>query len=182
MNPVDHPHGGGNHQHIGKASTIARSAVPGQKVGLIAARRVSTTIFLSACSHLTFDMDRPVSCAARSRSRRYNQAVWGLLFRHSHTGIVIIAFHLCLQNPVYSHLHLCVTIMPASMPHGSDLCDRLLMPCILLVYPEARSISRLQRLWISIDSLYILYLASNIRLSLRSADGNICVPGGVIST
>ena len=41
MNPVDHPHGGGNHQHIGKASTIARSAVPGQKVGLIAARRVS---------------------------------------------------------------------------------------------------------------------------------------------
>lgn len=40
MNPVDHPHGGGNHQHIGKASTVARSAVPGQKVGLIAARRV----------------------------------------------------------------------------------------------------------------------------------------------
>ncbi|KAG9050457.1 60S ribosomal protein L2A [Tulasnella sp. UAMH 9824] len=39
MNPVDHPHGGGNHQHIGKASTISRMAVPGQKVGLIAARR-----------------------------------------------------------------------------------------------------------------------------------------------
>lgn len=39
MNPVDHPHGGGNHQHIGKASTISRNAVPGQKVGLIAARR-----------------------------------------------------------------------------------------------------------------------------------------------
>ncbi|KAI9475222.1 60S ribosomal protein L2 [Coemansia sp. RSA 989] len=39
MNPVDHVHGGGNHQHIGKASTVARSAVPGQKVGLIAARR-----------------------------------------------------------------------------------------------------------------------------------------------
>jgi large subunit ribosomal protein L8e len=39
MNPVDHPHGGGNHQHIGKASTINRNAVPGQKVGLIAARR-----------------------------------------------------------------------------------------------------------------------------------------------
>ncbi|KAG8899115.1 60S ribosomal protein L2A [Tulasnella sp. 403] len=39
MNPVDHPHGGGNHQHIGKASTVSRQAVPGQKVGLIAARR-----------------------------------------------------------------------------------------------------------------------------------------------
>ncbi|KAL7413016.1 translation protein SH3-like domain-containing protein [Mrakia frigida] len=39
MNPVDHPHGGGNHQHIGKASTISRHAVAGQKAGLIAARR-----------------------------------------------------------------------------------------------------------------------------------------------
>ena len=33
MNPVDHPHGGGNHQHIGKASTINRYAAPGQKAG-----------------------------------------------------------------------------------------------------------------------------------------------------
>ena len=47
MNPVDHPHGGGNHQHIGKASTVSRQAVPGQKVGLIAARRVSTLRFSS---------------------------------------------------------------------------------------------------------------------------------------
>ncbi|TIC08566.1 hypothetical protein E3Q15_03924 [Wallemia mellicola] len=39
MNPVDHPHGGGNHQHIGHASTIARDAPSGQKAGLIAARR-----------------------------------------------------------------------------------------------------------------------------------------------
>jgi large subunit ribosomal protein L8e len=39
MNPVEHPFGGGNHQHIGHASTSARAAVPGQKVGLIAARR-----------------------------------------------------------------------------------------------------------------------------------------------
>jgi len=39
MNPVDHPHGGGNHQHIGHASTVSRNAPPGQKVGLIAARR-----------------------------------------------------------------------------------------------------------------------------------------------
>jgi large subunit ribosomal protein L8e len=39
MNPVDHPHGGGNHQHLGMASTVSRYAPPGQKVGLIAARR-----------------------------------------------------------------------------------------------------------------------------------------------
>ncbi|XP_052899671.1 60S ribosomal protein L8 [Anopheles moucheti] len=39
MNPVEHPHGGGNHQHIGKASTVKRGTPPGRKVGLIAARR-----------------------------------------------------------------------------------------------------------------------------------------------
>ncbi|VDQ13111.1 unnamed protein product [Trichobilharzia regenti] len=39
MNPVEHPHGGGNHQHIGKPSTIRRDASHGRKVGLIAARR-----------------------------------------------------------------------------------------------------------------------------------------------
>ncbi|KAG2315441.1 hypothetical protein Bca52824_018563 [Brassica carinata] len=39
MNPVEHPHGGGNHQHICHASTVRRDAPPGQKVGLIAARR-----------------------------------------------------------------------------------------------------------------------------------------------
>jgi len=39
MNPVEHPHGGGNHQHIGHATTLSRWAPAGQKVGLIAARR-----------------------------------------------------------------------------------------------------------------------------------------------
>lgn len=37
--PVEHPFGGGNHQHIGKPSTIRRDAPAGRKVGLIAARR-----------------------------------------------------------------------------------------------------------------------------------------------
>lgn len=39
MNPVDHPHGGGNHQHVGKPTTVGRRLSPGRKVGLIAARR-----------------------------------------------------------------------------------------------------------------------------------------------
>merc|ERR1719223_2383558 len=39
MNAVDHPFGGGNHQHIGKPSTVARTKSAGRKVGLIAARR-----------------------------------------------------------------------------------------------------------------------------------------------
>jgi len=39
MNPVEHPHGGGNQQHLGKPGTVSRFAPPGQKVGLIAARR-----------------------------------------------------------------------------------------------------------------------------------------------
>ena len=39
MNPVEHPHGGGNHQHIGHPSTSNRLSSAGKKVGLIAARR-----------------------------------------------------------------------------------------------------------------------------------------------
>lgn len=39
MNPVEHPHGGGNHQHIGTPSTVRRDTPAGRKVGLIAARR-----------------------------------------------------------------------------------------------------------------------------------------------
>lgn len=38
MNPVDHAHGGGNHQHIGAPSTIAKTAPYAQQVGLIGAR------------------------------------------------------------------------------------------------------------------------------------------------
>mmetsp|Transcript_6613 Transcript_6613/g.9993 ORF Transcript_6613/g.9993 Transcript_6613/m.9993 type:complete len:256 (+) Transcript_6613:62-829(+) len=39
MNPVDHPHGGGNQQHMGKPGTISRVTCAGAKVGQIAARR-----------------------------------------------------------------------------------------------------------------------------------------------
>ncbi|MCI0497287.1 MAG: 50S ribosomal protein L2 [Thermoplasmata archaeon] len=33
MNPVNHPHGGGSHPHVGGPSTKSRNAWPGQKVG-----------------------------------------------------------------------------------------------------------------------------------------------------
>lgn len=39
MNPVDHPFGGGAHQHVGKPKTPGRGAPPGRKVGSIAAKR-----------------------------------------------------------------------------------------------------------------------------------------------
>jgi len=39
MNPVDHPHGGGNQQHMGKPGTVARSKPAGAKSGQISARR-----------------------------------------------------------------------------------------------------------------------------------------------
>lgn len=35
MNPVEHPHGGGNHQHIGKASTVKRGTSAGRKVNFL---------------------------------------------------------------------------------------------------------------------------------------------------
>lgn len=39
MNPVEHPFGGGNQQHLGKPSTIRRDVPHNRKVGLVAARR-----------------------------------------------------------------------------------------------------------------------------------------------
>lgn len=39
MNPVEHPHGGGNHQHVGHSTTVKRDCPAGKKAGLIAARR-----------------------------------------------------------------------------------------------------------------------------------------------
>lgn len=39
MNPVDHPHGGGNQQHMGKPGTCGRFVSAGAKSGQIAARR-----------------------------------------------------------------------------------------------------------------------------------------------
>lgn len=39
MNPVDHPFGGGSHQHTGKPKTVKRTAPPGRKVGSFGARR-----------------------------------------------------------------------------------------------------------------------------------------------
>lgn len=39
MNPVDHPHGGGSHQHVGKPSTVSRNAPPGRKVGRLSPQK-----------------------------------------------------------------------------------------------------------------------------------------------
>ncbi|MBO6084150.1 MAG: 50S ribosomal protein L2, partial [Candidatus Methanomethylophilaceae archaeon] len=39
MNPVDHPHGGGSHQHIGGPSTVGRNVWPGQKVGRLSPKK-----------------------------------------------------------------------------------------------------------------------------------------------
>ncbi|NYT04965.1 MAG: 50S ribosomal protein L2 [Methanomicrobiales archaeon] len=39
MNVIDHPFGGGGHQHCGRPKTVARGTSPGRKVGHIAARR-----------------------------------------------------------------------------------------------------------------------------------------------
>lgn len=39
MNAVNHPHGGGNHQHVGRPSTVGRGAPPGRKVGRLSPKR-----------------------------------------------------------------------------------------------------------------------------------------------
>ncbi len=39
MNPVNHPHGGGAHQHVGRPSTVSSGAPPGQKVGRLSPQK-----------------------------------------------------------------------------------------------------------------------------------------------
>jgi large subunit ribosomal protein L2 len=39
MNPVNHPHGGGGHPHVGRPSTVSRHAPPGKKVGRLSSRK-----------------------------------------------------------------------------------------------------------------------------------------------
>lgn len=39
MNPVNHPHGGGAHQHVGRPSTVGSGTWPGAKVGRFSPRR-----------------------------------------------------------------------------------------------------------------------------------------------
>ncbi len=39
MNPVDHPHGGGNHQAVHGPNSVSHGSPPGQKVGHIAPSR-----------------------------------------------------------------------------------------------------------------------------------------------
>ncbi|HYK93534.1 MAG TPA: 50S ribosomal protein L2 [Thermoplasmata archaeon] len=39
MNPVNHPHGGGAHQHVGRPSTVSAGTWPGAKVGRFSPKR-----------------------------------------------------------------------------------------------------------------------------------------------
>jgi large subunit ribosomal protein L2 len=39
MNPVNHPHGGGSHQHVGRPSTVSWNAPPGRKVGRLSPKK-----------------------------------------------------------------------------------------------------------------------------------------------
>ena len=109
MNPVDHPHGGGNHQHIGKASTVSRQAVPGQKVGLIAARRVSTLRFSSQNHRVLIDtcVDWSVAWYCQGQGGVttilfcFGSSFWGRLcirYRRANQNILcmlLCAIHLC---------------------------------------------------------------------------------------
>lgn len=75
MNPVEHPHGGGNHQHIGHASTVKRDSPPGKKVRNYCSCLLSPRFCLQqtsarclACIQADMDMTADVDMAAAMRS------------------------------------------------------------------------------------------------------------------
>lgn len=63
MNPVEHPHGGGNHQHIGHASTVKRDSPPGKKVRIPPAPCCTRTCSCVSTLHKPHVMQRE-SCAS----------------------------------------------------------------------------------------------------------------------
>merc|ERR1712216_294838 len=88
MNPVEHPHGGGNHQHIGHPSTSNRLSSAGQKVGLIAARRTGRLrhqedwagqgLGSCACSCCALPGTRPALVASRLVLRKRRTTARGM--------------------------------------------------------------------------------------------------------
>jgi hypothetical protein len=122
MNPVDHPHGGGNHQHIGKASTIARSAVPGQKVGLIAARRVRD---FSCYSVGTF-VDR--FRFSDGSAARFGQGQGGVRWRLSLCCFVMSLLHVLLHKSLYAIMSLALHPGPWALRLKSDPLSRAAYP------------------------------------------------------
>ena len=64
MNPVEHPHGGGNHQHIGHASTVKRGSPPGKKVCVLQAPKCRIAMRLSQRCFWYYNMHR---CPSSSR-------------------------------------------------------------------------------------------------------------------
>jgi len=111
MNPVDHPHGGGNHQHIGKASTVPRSAVPGQKVGLIAARRVCLFRNFLSCLCMLNDFGRLVCYVVPSRSRRFKRS----------DGFFLHITHYALRPDTSFKILVCIRICPTIMHTALDM-------------------------------------------------------------
>jgi Ribosomal Proteins L2, C-terminal domain len=110
MNPVDHVHGGGNHQHIGKASTVSRYAVPGQKVGLIAARLVFIVSYANCLGVL-------VCFVVQTRSRRLKVVVALCCLVYECHRLINDVHHLspkfCQDNVFLSH----ASCLPEKLDH-----------------------------------------------------------------
>lgn len=141
MNPVDHPHGGGNHQHIGKASTIARSAVPGQKVGLIAARRVRPFVAFVAIFALIY------RCRLDWSSARYGQGqgrLGGLTLETS-AMLFLCSTHLHdVTKALYAVHCICTMTMSTLYTHTREAC---LLRLVFLESQSSRDRSSVATCW-----------------------------------
>lgn len=74
MNPVEHPHGGGNHQHIGKASTVKRGTSAGRKVSTLSVLSSSNTEN-AAMMVMTFEIQ--ISIEDKNLTEQLNSYVKG---------------------------------------------------------------------------------------------------------
>ena len=67
--PVEHPHGGGNHQHIGHASTVRRDTSAGRKVSWPVSRTRCVHTYMAVVAHCSRQRCR--SCVGRVLARSF---------------------------------------------------------------------------------------------------------------
>ncbi|ETO32104.1 hypothetical protein RFI_05012 [Reticulomyxa filosa] len=115
MNPVEHPHGGGNHQHVGKPTTVSRKTTAGRKVGLIAARRtgrkletVTKKLIFGAVSGFFFFFFKQVEFINENRVNSPNKLKLNYkIFQTQISRFIIV--HLCAAIEFSLNIYLLIT-------------------------------------------------------------------------
>lgn len=161
LQPVEHPHGGGNHQHIGKPSTVKRNTPAGRKVGLIAARRTgrlrggksathkddwtaSRTVFVN---HGCCGFKDSKKCTPTLQPQIIDLRCWSACTPYSFRTS-LLCYSSMYYYPVHSmcrRVNLCYRLHLAMFDNGIPECD---VPCHYrsFMYPNSCNVCHVSKL------------------------------------